>query len=188
MSHHTAAVYEGGYTRLQINKIGLWFFIISEAFMFLALHMYRFLALGTFKPAEVNVLLGVVLTLILLSSSVFASRAERAIANGDQAGLQRGLVTTMALGLLFLVLVAYEWSVAFAHFPPSTSFGSAFFLTTGMHALHLFSGLVILFLVYLAAKRGAFTAENHWGVLGGVLYWHFVDVVWLTVFASLYLL
>ncbi len=188
MSHHATAVYEGGYTRLQINKMGLWFFIISEAFMFLALHMYRFLALGTFKPDEVNVLLGLVLTAILLASSIFASRAEAAIARGDQAGLQRGLLITMGLGVLFLILVAYEWSVAFAHFPPSTPFGSTFFLTTGMHALHLLSGLVILFLVYLAARRGAFSADNHWGVYAGVLYWHFVDVVWLSVFTSLYLL
>ena len=183
-----AAVYEGGYTRLQINRMGLWFFIISEAFMFLALHSYRFLALGTEKPEAVNVFLGGVLTVILLASSVTAHQAEKAIARGDTAGLQRGLMATMGLGVLFLLLVVYEWSVAFGEFPPSTPFGSIFYLTTGMHALHLLSGIGVLALVYKAAKRGAFTAESHWGVQGGVLYWHFVDVVWLGVFASLYLL
>ncbi len=189
MSGHTAeAVYEGGYTRLQINRMGLWFFIISEAFMFLALHMYRFLALGTYKPEGVNVVLGLVLTLILLSSSVAAASAERAIARGDEAGLKRGLLIAMGLGVLFLLLVIYEWSVAFTHFPPSTPFGSIFFLTTGTHALHLLSGIGFLALVYLAARRGAYSAESHWGVTAGVLYWHFVDVVWLSVFLSLYVL
>lgn len=188
MSSEATLAYEGGYTRLQINRIGLWFFIISETFMFLALHMYRFIALGTYRPEGVNVALGGLLTLVLLSSSGTAWWAERAIARGDTGGLQRGLLATMGLGVLFLALVAYEWSVAAVHFPPSTPYGSTFFLTTGMHALHLFSGIVILALVYLAARRGAFSAESHWGVEGGVLYWHFVDVVWLSVFTSLYLL
>ncbi|MDQ7029252.1 MAG: cytochrome c oxidase subunit 3 [Ardenticatenia bacterium] len=183
-----AAVYEGGYTRFQMNRMGLWFFIISEAFMFLALHFYRFMALGTERPEEVNVLLGGVLTVILLASSVTAHRAEQAIARGDTEGLQRGLLATIGLGVLFLVLVAYEWSIAFTEFPPSTPYGSIFYLTTGTHALHLLSGIGVLALVYKAAKRGAFTAESHWGVHGGVLYWHFVDVVWLSVFTVLYLL
>ena len=92
----------------------------------------------------------------------------------------------MLLGVLFLGLVAYEWSIGVTHFPPSTVFGAIFFILTGMHALHLISGIVILALVYLAARRGAFTPENHWGVEGSVLYWHFVDVVWLSVFITLY--
>ncbi len=186
--HGHAAVYEGGYTRLQINRMGLWFFIISEAFMFLALHFYRFLALGTYKPEGVNVILGLFLTAILLASSVFASQAEKAIARGDQKGLERNLLITMGLGLFFVLMVVYEWSVAFAHFPPSTPFGSIFFFRTGTHVLHLLSGIVILARVYLAARRGAYSAESHWGVTAGVLYWHFVDVVWLSVFLSLYVL
>lgn len=187
MSDHAAVMeYEGGYTRLQINRIGLWFFLISEAFMFLALLSSRYLLLGTFRPPEVNQVLGVILTLILLTSSVTAVWGERAIARGDQDGLRRGLLITMLLGVLFLSIVGYEWSVGFAHFPPSTVFGAIFFTLTGMHALHLTSGIIILALVYSAARRGAFTAENHWGVEGSVLYWHFVDAVWLSVFITLY--
>lgn len=187
MSDHAAVMeYEGGYTRLQINRIGLWLFIISEAFMFLALLSGRYLLLGTYRPPEVNQVLGVILTIILLTSSATAMWGERAIARGDQEGLRRGLLITMLLGVLFLGIVAYEWSIGFAHFPPSTVFGAVFFILTGMHALHLASGIVILALVYLAAGRGAFTAEDHWGVEGSVLYWHFVDVVWLSVFTTLY--
>lgn len=189
MSGHThEALYEGGYSRLQINKMGLWLFIISEAFIFLALHMYRFLALGTYKPEGVNVSLGLGMTVILLLSSVTVHKAEKAIAQGDQAGLRRNLVLTMVLGVLFLLVMAYEWSIAFREFGPSTPYGSIFFLTTGMHGLHLLSGLGILLLVYLAARRGFFRPDNYWGVTAGALYWHFVDVVWLSVFLVLYVL
>lgn len=187
--HHHEAVYEGGYTRLQINRMGLWLFIISEAFMFLALHAYRFLALGTYTPEAVNITLGLVMTVILLLSSVTVHQAEKAIAGDDQAGLKRWLAITMLLGLVFLGFMAYEWSVALGgEIPPSSPYGSIFYLTTATHALHLISGLGILFLVYLAAKRGAFRADSHWGVTAGALYWHFVDVVWITVFLSLYVL
>ncbi len=182
-----AEVHYERYSRLQINRMGLWMFIASEAFLFLALLVSRYLLLGTYRPTEVNQALGVVLTAILLLSSVTAARGEKAIARGDQAGFLRGILATILLGVLFLVLVGYEWSVAFAHFPPSDPYGTVFFTLTGMHAAHLLSGIVILFLVYLNGRQGRFTPENHWGVEGSVLYWHFVDVVWLSVFTTLYL-
>ncbi len=185
--HSHEAVYEGGYTRLQINRMGLWFFIISEAFMFLALHAYRLLALGTFKPEDLNVSLAWVMTGVLLLSSVTMHRAEKAIARGHTPGLLRNLLLTMGLGVAFLAIMAYEWSIAFRDIGFSSPYGSIFFMTTGTHALHLLSGLFILALVYLAARRGAYRAEDHWGVTAGALYWHFVDVVWLSVFLILYL-
>ncbi len=185
--HSHEAVYEGGYTRLQINRMGLWFFIISEAFLFLALHAYRLLALGTFKPENLNITLAGVMTIVLLLSSLTVHRAEKAIAHGDTRGLLRYLLLTMGLGVAFLALMGYEWSIAFREINPSSPYGSIFFLTTGSHALHLLSGLFILALVYLAARRGAYQPEDHWGVTAGALYWHFVDVVWLSVFLILYL-
>ncbi len=190
MSGHThhEAVYEGGYTRLQMNRMGLWLFIISESFIFLALFMYRFLAVGTYRPEGVNLALGLGMTGILLLSSITMHQGEKAIARGNHAGLQRSLLLTMLLGLVFLGVMAYEWSIAFREFGASNPYGSIFFLTTGMHALHLFSGLLILFLVYLAARRQAYRADDHWGVTAGALYWHFVDLVWLSVFTVLYLL
>lgn len=184
---HTGVHYER-YSRLQINRMGIWFFLASEAFLFLALLSSRFLLLGTYRPAEVNLPIGVILTLILLASSGTAHRAEQAIARGDGGGLLRWLLVTMGLGVLFLLIVVYEWAIAFAHFPPSTPYGTAFFTLTGMHGAHLLSGVIILFLVYLAGRRGCFTPDNYWGVEGAVLYWHFVDVVWLSVFTTLYIL
>lgn len=187
----SAVAHPGGhyerYSRLQINRIGLWFFLASEAFLFAALLSARFLILGTFRPAAVNIGLGVVLTIILLASSGTAHWAETSIARGNQVGLERGLLATIALGLLFLALVVYEWSLGFTHFPPATPYGGLFFTITGMHAAHLLSGVVMLALVYLNARKGGFTPESHWGVEGVIKYWHLVDGVWLSVFITLYL-
>jgi cytochrome c oxidase subunit 3 len=170
-----------------IKRVGLWLFILSETFLFAALISSRYYLRGLERPEEVNQALGLALTVILLASSLTAYRAETAMAHGNRSVFFRNILGTIALGLLFLIGVGYEWAEAFHHFPPDTGFGTLLFTLTGVHAFHVFSGVVILFLVFLAARRGAFGAGDYWGVEGGVKYWHFVDVAWVFIYPTLYL-
>ena len=98
-----------------------------------------------------------------------------------------GLALTVLLGLLFLSLQGYEYSRQ--PFTPATNaYGSAFFTITGMHGTHVFVGLLVLTVVSVMAARGKFGARNHAYVSNAALYWHFVDVVWIVLFTTLYIL
>jgi cytochrome c oxidase subunit 3 len=169
------------------RRLGLWLFIASESVIFLTLLTSRFYMQGVFRPAEMNQVLGLIITLILLASSFFANRAEVAIAHGDHSGFARNILVTIALGLVFLVgVVAVEWPEALSFAPLSTGYGTLFFATTGMHAFHVLSGVIILALVFVQGQRGRL-AEDHWSAEGAIIYWHFVDIVWVFVYPTLYL-
>lgn len=174
------------YPRLSINRLGLWLFILSETMIFVALLVARFVLQGTHRPEELNQVVGLIATSILLVSSLTAYRAEVAIAHHDRPRFLRFTLATIGLGFLFLVGVGFEWREAFAHFPPETGFGTIFFTMTGMHAFHVLTGLVMLVLVYRNGLKGAY-AGNHWGPEAVVKYWHFVDVVWVFFYPALYL-
>lgn len=172
----------------EIQRYGLWMFIISEAFLFAILLVIRFIFTGLERPDALSIPLGLLLTAILLSSSYTLHRGEKAAAAGDQVGLRAGLLLTIGLGILFLVIVGFEWSAGFEEFPTSTPYGSIFFLITGAHALHLVSGLLVLGSLYIQSKEGALDESTSWKTEAGAKYWHFVDVIWLTVFTTLYVL
>ena len=155
--------------------------------MFVALLVARFYLQGVNRPEDLNQTIGLVTTSILLISSLTAYRAEASIAHGDQEGLMRNTLITIVLGVLFLIGVGIEWSQAFAHFPPHEGFGTIFFTMTGVHAFHVLTGLIMLLLLYLNARRGAYAADDHWGPEAVVKYWHFVDVVWVFFYPALYL-
>ncbi len=170
------------------RRLGLWLFIASESVIFLTLLTSRFYMQGVFRPEEVNQVLGLIITLILLASSFFANRAEVAIAGGDRSGFTRNILVTIVLGLVFLVgVVAVEWPEALSFAPLSTGYGTVFFATTGMHAFHVLSGVIILALVFVQGQRGRL-AEDHWAAEAGIIYWHFVDIVWVFVYPTLYLI
>lgn len=174
-------------SRLPINRLGLWLFILSDAVFFGALLSTRYYLQGVHTPEEVSQPLGFVITLILLLSSVSAYRGEMCAANGDQKGFQRNILFTLLLGILFVGGVALEWKLAFEHFPPSTGFGTILFVTTGIHAFHVVTGLIALVVVLRLGKDGRFSKGNFWPVEGAVKYWHFVDVAWMFIFPTLYL-
>jgi len=184
----TTAISRARYSRLTINRIGLWLFIISEFAIFVALLAVRFYLEGTSRPEALNQTLGLAITSILLISSLTAYRAETAIAHGDQAGFIRNTLATLILGLIFLVGVGIEWTQAFREFPPQSGFGRVFFAMTGMHAFHVLTGLILFGLLYFNGRRGTYSAENHWGAEAIIKYWHFVDVVWVFFYPALYLL
>ncbi len=185
MAAHVAA--HPRYRRLDLRRLGLWLFLLSEGFLFSALIAARYYLLGLQRPEGLNQPLGLAITVVLLASSLTAYRAETAIAGGDRPLFLRNTLATVALGLLFLAGVGVEWAQAFAHFPPTRPVGTVFFTLTGMHALHVLSGVVLLAGVYLHGRRGRYGPGAFWPVEGAVKYWHFVDVVWVFIYPTLYL-
>ena len=95
------------------------------------------------------------------------------------------LLLTILLGIIFAGGVAYEWKTA--HFTREEVFGTVFFTMTGIHASHVVSGIVFLAMAWNIARKGRFTSKSHWGISGTVMYWHFVDVVWVFFYPALYL-
>jgi cytochrome c oxidase subunit 3 len=169
------------------NRLGLWLFILSDSFVFAGLLVARFYLLGGQRP-ELNQLLGLTVTAVLLLSSFFMNRAETAMACGDRGECLRGTLITMVLGILFLIgVVGVEWQIA--PFRPSDSaMASIFYTMTGFHAFHVLTGVIFLSIVYRNGRRGRYSAERHWAVEAAAVYWHFVDVVWVFFYPALYLM
>jgi cytochrome c oxidase subunit 3 len=138
-------------------------------------------------PFHLPVFVAGVNTLILLTSSFTMHWALQAIKRGNRAGLQAGLVLTLCLGLTFLLTQIREYSrIGFA--PHDGAFGTIFYGLTGLHGAHVFIGLTLLTFATVRAFRGHFTAEAHWGVEIPGIYWHFVDVMWIVVYTTVYIL
>jgi len=170
------------------NRIGIWLFIISDVFVFMGLLVSRFFLLGTEIRPEVNQVVGLVVTGILLFSSFFMNRAETAIEFGDQKTFLRNTLITIILGTLFLIgVVGVEWQIT-PFGPGENVIWSIFYVMTGFHALHVLSGLVILVVIYLNGRKGLYTEERNYPVEAAAVYWHFVDVVWIFFYPALYLI
>ncbi len=175
--------------RTAMNRMGLWLFLLSDAFTFGGMLIGRFYLWGNTRP-ELNQQLGFLVTLILLASSFFANRSEIAMGFGDLKSFRRYLLITFILGALFVVGVVFvEWPLAGNHIPvDKNAYGAIFFLMTGMHAFHVLTGLLVLGIILNKASKGLYTADKHWGVEAAVVYWHFVDVVWIFYYPALYLI
>ncbi len=172
--------------RVRINRFGLWLFFISDGLLFGIMAAARFAIADTDVDEHLSQVLGLGLTSILLASSLTAFLADAAISNGN---IRRGrllLLATVVLGSIFLGGVVVEWSIA--EFSVSEPYGTAFFSMTGMHATHVASGLLFLMLAWVLAGRGRFNDGHTFGAQGVVMYWHFVDVVWVFFYPILYLL
>jgi len=187
MTTHTTTLTD--YRRkLAANRLGLWLFILSDAFVFGGLYVSRFYLLGTETRPEVSQILGFVVTVVLLASSFFMNRAETAMAHGDRKNFLRGTLVTLVLGVLFLLgVVGVEWQVA-PFGPGDGAAASLFYAMTGFHAFHVLTGVIFLAIVYNNGRKGLYTAERHWAVEASAVYWHFVDVVWIFFYPALYLI
>lgn len=185
----TEAMTQSRHGRLVTNRLGLWLFFLSESMIFLILLTTRFYLLGASRPEGLNQGLGLILTIVLLLSSLTAYSSETAIAHGDRDLFLRSLLVTILMGTVFLVgVVGFEWREA-SHMGifPQSGYGIAFFSMTGMHALHVLSGVLLLGVIYVNGRRGAYSPESHWGVEATIKYWHFVDLVWIFFYPALYL-
>ena len=178
-------------------RYGMALFIASEV-MFFAAFFWAYYSAALFPPA---VLGGVwppanieafdpldmpfIMTLILLLSGTTVTWAHHAIVEGKQKEMIKALAITVALGLSFSLCQYYEYS--HAEFTiKSGMFGSTFYLATGFHGLHVIIGTIFLAVCLWRARKGQFTADSHFGFEAAAWYWHFVDVVWLFLFISIY--
>ena len=124
-------------------------------------------------------------TLILLCSGTTITWAHHSLIHGDREGLKKGLWLTIILGLTFSCIQAYEY--AEAPFPFGTiNYTSAFFMATGFHGFHVLVGTIFLIVNLVRVYKGHFTPTQHFGFEAAAWYWHFVDVVWLFLFAAIY--
>ncbi|MBO6719010.1 MAG: cytochrome c oxidase subunit 3 [Rhizobiaceae bacterium] len=124
-------------------------------------------------------------TIILLLSGTTVTWAHHALLHNDRKGLVWGLVLTVALGVLFTCVQAYEYAEAPFQFSESI-YGATFFMATGFHGFHVLIGTIFLLVCLFRAMAGHFTPQQHFGFEAAAWYWHFVDVVWLFLFACVY--
>ena len=131
-----------------------------------------------------------VATVLLITSSFTCQFAVWAIKRGDRRGFIRNIAITFVLGITFLVLQAYDYSLLFGEGMTMGSgpFGTTYFTLTGFHGAHVFGGVLMLGVILYRGMSGQFSAKHHDAVEAVSLYWHFVDVVWIILFSVLYLL
>ena len=136
---------------------------------------------GTFDPWG----LPLINTLILLLSGVTVTWAHHSLLHDNRKGLVWGLVCTVVLGILFTTCQAYEYAHAGFSYAGHI-YGATFFMATGFHGAHVLIGTIFLFVCLLRALAGHFSSKQHFGFEAAAWYWHFVDVVWLFLFACIY--
>jgi heme/copper-type cytochrome/quinol oxidase subunit 3 len=194
-----AAFAEASPFGIESKKLAMWLFIASDTVTFTCLLFgYSFLRVGSpdwTKPFEFvpSVLNGMVMTVILLTSSLTMLVGVMAAKAGNQKSCLRWMGYTMLLGTIFAILHLREWFSMFhegwslSHNPlgGSVEVGTGFFCITGLHLTHVISGVIALAVVAAGYKRGRLTPAH---VETTSLYWHFVDIVWMFVFPIMYLM
>ena len=201
------AQYKGDHTRVvQLHhRYGMILFIASEVMFFVAwfwayfnsalfpgdpVHATREALFGgvwppkgieTFDPWHLPLLN----TLILLTSGTTVTWAHHALLEDDRKGVKQALIITVLLGAAFSCVQAYEYSHAAFSFAGNV-YGATFFMATGFHGFHVLIGTIFLLVCLLRVYAGHFTPKQHLGFEFAAWYWHFVDVVWLFLFVSIY--
>ncbi len=188
--HHTPVVQIG-------LRYGMLMFIASEV-MFFAAFFWAFFSASLFPteaigfiwpPANIEVFdpfdLPFLNTMILLLSGCTVTWAHHAILENDQQNAVRGLGLTVLLGIFFTSIQAYEYSHAGFGFTDGI-YPSTFFMATGFHGFHVIIGTIFLIVCFFRARAGHFKPDHHFGFEAAAWYWHFVDVVWLFLFTSIY--
>jgi len=177
------------------TKLGMWIFLGGEVVFFVTLILtFTFVRVtqGNYE-AEFRSYLSIPLiginTFILVTSSFLVVRALEAIGyRGDQKRMRYYLLAVIVLGLIFLGGQAFEWSILFGDgIDYSSTYGSPFYTVTGIHATHVFIGVVWAIYLLLSHHRHPYTKEHHLGIENFGLYWHFVDIVWIVLFTVIYL-
>ena len=186
----------GESTGVENRKLGMWFFLSSEFLFFGALitnfmlFKGRELAEGIPDPHAIyDIPFTSVSSFVLLMSSLTMVLAHHALHEGDQRGARTWLLSTAALGLTFLAGQYFEFTefVLKGASLSAAPVWSSFFLMTGFHGAHVLIGTMFLFVCLIRALKGHFTPERHVGFEAAAWYWHFVDVVWLFLFAAVYI-
>nr|YP_009758644.1 cytochrome c oxidase subunit III [Eysarcoris guttigerus]QIN90462.1 cytochrome c oxidase subunit III [Eysarcoris guttigerus] len=188
--HHTIKVTNG-------LKIGMILFIISEVFFFISFFWGFFhsslaptIEIGmlwppkgimVFNPMEIPLLN----TMILLCSGMTVTWAHHSLMTGNHSETIKSLTMTIMLGIYFTTLQAYEYMEASFCISDSV-YGSCFYMSTGFHGLHVIIGTLFLSVCLLRHMKNHFSKNHHFGFEAAAWYWHFVDVVWLFLYISIY--
>nr|YP_009643381.1 cytochrome c oxidase subunit III [Pyrrhopeplus posthumus]APO08798.1 cytochrome c oxidase subunit III [Pyrrhopeplus posthumus] len=191
--------FQGKHTMKVVDglKLGMILFIISEVFFFISFFWSFFhsslaptVELGmtwppqgikTFNPMEIPLLN----TMILLSSGISVTWAHHSLMNNNHNQTKISLMITVILGILFTILQGFEYLEA--NFCISDSiYGSTFFMATGFHGLHVIIGTTFLITCLMRHMMFHFSKTHHFGFEAAAWYWHFVDVVWLFLYISIY--
>jgi cytochrome c oxidase subunit III len=180
-------------SRIHAQALGVYLFIISEAMLFgsffTAYFFVRVVANEQWPPHPFHFPVNIALmnTFILVFSSVVMHWALVSIKRGNRVGLQAGLAITFLMGAVFLSTQINEYFKAGFSISDG-AFASVFYGLTGLHGLHVFVGLTLLAIMNVRTLRGHFSPDAHMGVEMAGIYWHFVDVMWIIVFLTVYIL
>jgi cytochrome c oxidase subunit III len=200
VAHGGNAHATGGHAQRGISNpiLGMVLFITSEVMFFSGLFAAYFASRAANQPWPPDVFkdildpLGpiIVATVILITSSFTCQFAVWSIRRGDRRGFIRNITVTFILGIVFLLMQAYDYSVLFSEGMTigSGPFGTTYFTLTGFHGAHVFGGVLMLGVILYRGAAGQFSGRHHDAVEAVSLYWHFVDVVWIILFSVLYLL
>jgi cytochrome c oxidase subunit 3 len=181
-------------SRVDPQFLGMLLFIISEVMLFgaffTAYFFIRVVVPENTWPSEgmeLPVAVAGVNTAILLSSSLTMHWALESIKHGNKFGLRAGLASTLLLGATFLFIQINEYvHIGFA--PSESAQASVFYGLTGLHGAHVFVGITLLAFATRRAFKGHFSPEEHRGVEIPGIYWHFVDIMWIVVYSTIYVL
>lgn len=192
--HEAVAVHPGG-SGMPTALVGMLLFIASEVMFFGGLFATYFNARASVAPGawheppggHLDLPLAAVLTAILVASSFTMQFGVWAIRRGDTGKLKLWTGITLALGVIFLAGQIYDYSQLGFGIADGV-FGTVFYTLTGFHGAHVFGGAVGLTIILARSLRGQFSQRNHVAVEAVSMYWHFVDVVWIGVFSTIYLL
>lgn len=208
-AHHPAQQhhFETLEQQFEASTLGMWLFLVTEVMFFGGL-LTAYLIYRLWYPVawsegslDLDILLGGINTVVLIGSSLTMALAVRAAQTGWRKGTMWFLVGTMALGLTFLVIKYFEYAHKFElnHVPGPNFvypgpyagqveiFFALYFGLTGLHAVHMLIGFVLLSVILWMAYRGRFSPQWYTPVEMSGLYWHFVDIVWIFLFPLLYL-
>lgn len=196
---NTIAIERRRMDQVQTNKDltrGFFFFLASEAMIFFSYfeYIYYTRATGTqWPPAGMPRLeteMPAIATLILVGSSFTLNWAVHNFLKGHKAAAKNWLLLTLAMGITFLGMQGFEWGFlngVLGFTVTAGAFSSAYFIMTGFHGAHVTVGLLMLSLVYWRLERDEYTQDYHMSMKAAEYYWHFVDIVWIFLFFTLYL-
>ncbi|OGB95292.1 MAG: cytochrome oxidase subunit III [candidate division NC10 bacterium RBG_16_65_8] len=210
MSEHSSQIahqFDDAAQQYEASTLGMWAFLLTEIMFFGGLFAGFFVYILGHAPAfaegsrHLDLTLGAVNTVVLLGSSLTMALAVRSAQQGHRNGQTIFLALTIVLGLVFLGIKGLEYAHKFEqHLVPGPQFGlegphaqsaqlffSFYFAMTGVHALHMVVGVGLLSWLLVNAWRGKYTPTYYTPVEISGLYWHFVDVVWIFLFPTLYL-
>jgi cytochrome c oxidase subunit 3 len=187
-------------------KLGMWLFLFTELLLFgglfilYAVYLSRYPREFSAAGRELNVALGAANTVVLLTSSLFAAMAVTAVKRDERRATLALLSGTLACAAIFLAIKYLEWSAKIHHgiypgsprlvagAPGESVFFSLYYITTGLHGVHVVIGAALLAWVGARVKSGTLNAGDNVALENGTLYWHLVDLVWIFIFPLYYLI